>query len=155
MTCLSGSQYLACLNLCPAMTCASRLARCVPRTTSRLYHSYSHPPPPCPFPPLQSLILSAATPHIASSGFTPQTLARGARDAGYIDASVNLFPDGAFSLVLWHMYTQRRGLAARKDQSRAQTDQVEALLWDRLMGNHKVIGKWQEVRTRAIFYGYY
>jgi ubiquinone biosynthesis protein COQ9 len=133
---------------------------------NRLYHSYEHPPPPGPFNAAETSILTAALPHIPSHGFTHTSLARGARDAGYIDASTNLFPSGAFSLVHYHLYTQRMALARHKHILEASAAdgkkplgvgaKVKALTWARLMGNKEIIHRWQEVsllsRTPLFFF---
>ena len=124
--------------------------------SKRLYHSYDHPSPPGPFSPVETAILRAASPHIPSHGFTNTSLTLGAQDAGYIPVSTNLFPNGAFSLVHWHLYTQRSKLveheAALVD---TKTDghgrslgvgvKVRELTWERLMGNREVVHRWQEV----------
>src|SRR6266536_591063 len=121
----------------------------------RAYHSHDHPPPPGPFTPTESLILSSALPHIPSHGFTLTSLSLGAKDAGYIDASTNLFPQGAFSLVHYHLYAQRLALAEHKgiiDGARQEGEKplgvgakVKKLTWERLMGNKEIIHRWQEV----------
>lgn len=89
-------------------------------------------------------------------GFTKEALALGARDAGYLDISTNLLPDGVFSLVRWHLVSQREALAARAAELFGDGSEgtvvgvgrkIEALTWARLMGNRDVIGRWQEVRT--------
>lgn len=145
----------------PTVTMASKLRNLGLRsfqTTSlaRLYHSYDHPPPPGPFNAAETSILSSSIPHIPSHGFTHTSLSLGANDAGYIDASINLFPSGAFSLVHYHLYTQRTGLAEHKHiLEPASTDakamgvgsKVKALTWERLMGNKEIIHLWQEVRA--------
>jgi ubiquinone biosynthesis protein COQ9 len=134
---------------------------------NRLYHSYEHPPPPGPFNAAETSILTAALPHIPSHGFTHTSLARGAKDAGYIDASTNLFPSGAFSLVHYHLYTQRMALARHKHILEASAAdgkplgvgaKVKALTWERLMGNKEIIHRWQEVslptRTPVFFFSF-
>lgn len=119
----------------------------------RSYHSYDHPEPSGPFSPTERSILAAAYAHIPQHGFTPKTLALGARDAGYLDISTNLLADGVFTLVQWHLVSQREALA---DKARALPEdeetralgvgaKVELLAWERLMGNRHVIGKLQEV----------
>ena len=128
-------------------------SRCTSISTPRSYHSYDHPPPPGPFNPIEISILSASLPHIPSHGFTHTTLALGAKDAGYIDASTNLFPKGAFSLVHYHLVTQRLGLADKTHVCEVEEGQrlmgvgrkVKALTWERLMANREVIHRWQEV----------
>ncbi|TAQ87343.1 hypothetical protein B7494_g4326 [Chlorociboria aeruginascens] len=122
------------------------------RLRQRFYHSYDHPPHPGPFTPTETAILSAAIPHIPSHGFTHTALALGAKDAGFIDASTNLFPSGAFSLVHYHLVAQRLALANHKHILHSAPDQkplgirtkTKLLLWERLMGNRKIIHRWQE-----------
>ncbi len=56
-------------------------------------------PPGAPFGAAERAILAAAYRHVPEHGFSPRTLALGARDAGYPDISASILPDGAFSLV--------------------------------------------------------
>ncbi|KAI7547476.1 hypothetical protein KC331_g4997 [Hortaea werneckii] len=79
------------------------------------YHSYEPTDQqPLPYRPAESAILSAAlTTHVPRHGFTPEALRLGAKDAGYLDISANLFPAGAFELVKFHLVTQRLGLKDR------------------------------------------
>ncbi|KAK0611145.1 COQ9-domain-containing protein [Immersiella caudata] len=160
---LRPSTATATATSCPlrAIRAASTLVRpptsASPQTTPRSlsqshprpYHSTTHPPPPSPFTPTESAILSASYAHVPTHGFTPSSLALGARAAGYLDISTSIFPEGAFSLIKWHLYTQRTALAGKKDsiagfESMSLTERVEALTWERLMGNGEVVGRWQE-----------
>ncbi|KAI3392244.1 hypothetical protein diail_5964 [Diaporthe ilicicola] len=119
----------------------------------RSYHSYDHPNTPGSFSPTERAILAAAYAHIPQHGFTPKTLALGATDAGYLDISTNLLTDGVFSLVQWHLVSQRESLAGKAralfENEEAQRlgvgAKVEMLTWERLMGNKHVIWKLQEV----------
>lgn len=130
-----------------------------PLSHSRSFHSYDHPAPPPPFTAVESSILSAATHHIPSHGFTHTTLALGARDAGYLDASTNLFPRGAFSVVHYYLWAKREGLkdvvkeleareggvgSAKAWKEMGVGGRVKALTWERLMGNREVVHRWQE-----------
>ncbi|KAH8819614.1 COQ9-domain-containing protein [Xylogone sp. PMI_703] len=124
-----------------------------PALVTRLYHSYDHPPPPGPFSPTETTILSAALPYVPTHGFTLTSLSLGAKDAGYIDSSINLFPKGAFSLVHYHLVTQRNALSKNADILEISAPgqkllgigaKVRALAWRRLMGNKEVIHRWQE-----------
>ncbi|KAK1774034.1 COQ9-domain-containing protein [Copromyces sp. CBS 386.78] len=125
------------------------------------YHSYDHPSSPASFTPVEESILSAAYLHVPAHGFTSSALAAGARDAGYLDISPTILPEGAFTLIRYHLVKQREGLAARARElfggeghvgaykpgglsEREIKGRVEALVWERLMGNREVIGRWQE-----------
>ncbi|PVH96374.1 ubiquinone biosynthesis protein COQ9 [Periconia macrospinosa] len=127
-----------------------------PRSTATLkqrccYHSsqYSQPPP---FAPAESAILSAAISHVPNVGFTIDALKLGARDAGYLDASTNLFPRGVFDLINYHLVTQRLAL---KDTVQFPTEgengkklgtgvKIRTLALARLRANEPVVHKWQE-----------
>lgn len=129
---------------------ASRLTQGL--VSRRPFHSYDHPPPPGPFGDAEKTILTAAYKHVPELGFSQRALGRGARDAGYLDISASVIPDGAFGLIRYHLVTQREALAARSKELFSDSDQpgvaarVEALTWERLMGNKEILGRWQEVR---------
>ncbi|KAI1411494.1 ubiquinone biosynthesis protein COQ9 [Hypoxylon sp. FL1857] len=119
----------------------------------RSYHSYDHPPPPGVFSAAESAILSAAYRHVPEHGFTAHALSLGARDAGYLDISTNLLPEGPFSLIRYHLVTQREALAPRsevlfgaqgEEQGLQVPDKVERLTWERLLGNQEINHRWQE-----------
>ncbi|OBT64139.1 hypothetical protein VE03_06216 [Pseudogymnoascus sp. 23342-1-I1] len=158
------------------MATSLRLLRLRPRTTPSLtslpttttnhtYHSHNHPPPPGPFNAIETSILSSSLPHIPTHGFTPTSLHLGAKDAGYLDASTNLFPSGAFSLVQYHLYTQRQALAARTDITNPIVDpnvktrppgvgaKVKALTWARLQANAGVADKLPEALALMSLFG--
>ena len=118
--------------------------------TNRSYHSYEHDEPP-PLDEAESAILSAAMAHVPMHGFTTTALSHGARDAGYLDASVNLFPKGAFDLVKYHLITQRLALKDRvqfPEQKLGVGAKVRLLALQRLWANKSIIHRWQEVRRR-------
>ncbi len=114
----------------------------------RAYHSYEHEAPP-PFPAAENAILSAALAHVPIHGFTTSALSHGARDAGYLDVSVNLFPTGAFALVKYHLVTRRLALARSRSSTHPLPsnvgDEVRRIFWTRLQGNTPIIRRWQEV----------
>lgn len=121
----------------------------------RSYQSYDHPPPPGAFGAAEQAILSAAYRHVPEHGFTQQALSLGVRDAGYLDISTNLLPEGPFSLIRYHLVTQREALAPRSESifssggegtspPRQVPDKVERLAWERLLGNQEVNHRWQE-----------
>ncbi len=119
---------------------------------SRSYHSYEHHPPP-PFSAVEDSILSAALSHVPTHGFTATALTRGARDAGYLDISTNLFPLGPFSIVKYHLVTKRLTLAehaptpAQPPNSISPKDisnNIRNLALRRLHANRPIIQRWQE-----------
>lgn len=133
--------------------------RALPRANPRKYHSYDHPPPPGPFNATEAAILAASLPHVPLHGFTNTSLALGAKDAGYLDVSTNLFPNGAFSLVHYHLMTQRLRLAkyaqgiqsSENEKPQGVGAKVKALTWARLLSNQPIIHKWQEVRHYSTY----
>lgn len=131
--------------------CTAAVAKkSIPR---RLFHSYDHPSSHSLFNPTEEAILSAAYKHVPEYGFSQRALGLGAREAGYLDISPSVLPDGAFSLIRYHLVTQRLRLASIaqehiKDKSLSGNVEakVTALTWERLLGNRDVIHQWQEVR---------
>ncbi|KAK8044886.1 hypothetical protein PG993_004910 [Apiospora rasikravindrae] len=137
-------------------------------SSRRAYHSYDHPPPPGAFNSAERQILSAAYGHVPEHGFTHKALSLGARDAGYLDISTNVVPDGPFSLIKYHLVSKREALAPRSAEifnapvggaadgttpdaaagARGQLltvpERVERLTWERLLANQDVIHRWQE-----------
>ena len=90
-------------------------------------------------------------------GFTSTALTRGARDAGLLDISPAVLPDGPFSLIRWHLVTQREALKGKGEELFDQEEggrkmgvgkRVRALTWERLMGNKDVNHRWQEVTSQ-------
>ncbi|KAI4157578.1 MAG: hypothetical protein L6R39_000648 [Caloplaca ligustica] len=113
------------------------------------YHSYEHAPVP-PYSSAEESILSASIKHVPTHGFTATALIHGARDAGYLDVSANLLPAGAFSLVKYHLVTQRLALGKPDSAPPAAEptkvlDNVRALALRRLRANESIIHRWQEV----------
>ncbi|KAJ5814738.1 hypothetical protein N7474_006515 [Penicillium riverlandense] len=131
----------------------------LPKRRTRSYHSTHHPRPPShTYTNSQSTILTAALPHIPSHGFSLKSLTLGARDAGFLDVSVQLLPRGEFDLILFWL-ASRRGLlrakveeggllqriAAERGVSDLGVDErVEALVLERLRMNVDVKGVWQD-----------
>ncbi|GAB7366845.1 hypothetical protein MBLNU230_g1015t1 [Neophaeotheca triangularis] len=112
------------------------------------YYSYEHTAPPT-YPEAETAILSAALTHVPKFGFTQESLALGAKEAGYLDVSTNLFPKGAFDLVKFYMVTQRLALKDRihfPDEKLSVGKKVRSLVLERLRANAdaQVVGKWQE-----------
>lgn len=125
----------------------SQPLHCQPRS----YHSYDHPAAAGSFGGAEEAILSAAYKHVPEHGFSARALGLGARDAGYLDISPSVLPDGAFNLIRYHLVSQRQSLAGRSQElfkhqeSLGPGARVAALTWARLLGNKDVIQHWQEV----------
>src|SRR5438128_2152805 len=119
-----------------------RVHRQLGEALARSYHSSHYSPPPGPFNAVETAILSASYAHVPTHGFTQAALGLGAKDAGYLDVSTNIFPSGPFSLVQYHLMTKRLGLAQLCDSAFAQRSdnakplgvgaKVKALTWARL-----------------------
>ncbi|KAL8658919.1 MAG: hypothetical protein Q9226_000710 [Calogaya cf. arnoldii] len=109
------------------------------------YHSYEHDPSP-PYTPEEDVILAAAISHVPAHGFTNLALSSGIRDTGYPDVSANLFPEGVFSLVKYHLVTERSALSknAPTAASSSVLDMVRHLTLQRLHANKPIIHCWQE-----------
>ncbi|KPI42683.1 Ubiquinone biosynthesis protein coq9, mitochondrial [Cyphellophora attinorum] len=111
------------------------------------YYSHHHPTP-SPFPPSQEAILAAALKRVPQYGFSERALSLGAKDVGYLDVSVQLFPRGVFDLINYHLVTSRLAL---KDTVQFSEDsklgvgrKVKTLTMARLRANKDVIRHWQE-----------
>ena len=74
------------------------------------YHSYEYPDSG-PFSPTETAILSAGLAQVPTHGFTSAALTTGARNAGYLDITTNLFPEGAVALIKYHLVTRRLALS--------------------------------------------
>jgi len=152
-------------QLCPRLPPAGRQRRrwsehppptsALPRQLLRRFHAYDRPAarPGDAFGTTEQALLSAAARHVPEHGFSPEALSLGASDAGYPDISTTILPDGLFSLVRWHLSTQREALASRSleevdegEPSLTVADKVRRLTWERLLGNRAIIRRWQEVR---------
>ena len=137
----------------------------------RSYHSTFHPDTPFPanaYTPAQSTILSAALFHVPKHGFTAHSLTLGARDAGYLDVSLQLFPRGGeIELVLFWLGSRRcllrekveKGeIFPRPSEEEGEThnkelsteEKVEILILERLKMNEGVIHQWQDVSFRSL-----
>lgn len=121
----------------------------------RGYHSYESESPAI-FNATEEAILSAAIPHVPEHGFTNTSLTLGAKDAGYLDLSVNLFPRGAFDLINYHLVTQRLALKDRVQLTASVGGgkklgigaKVRLLAAERLMANRATIHRWPEVLSQ-------
>ena len=121
--------------------------------SSRTYYSYHCPDPP-PFTPVQTTILAAALERVPVHGFTANALTLGAKDAGYLEVSVQLFPRGAYDLINYHLVTQRLGLKDRvqfpDDSELGVGKKVRTLTLERLRANKNIIHQWQGVCTQPV-----
>jgi ubiquinone biosynthesis protein COQ9 len=120
-----------------------------------LYHSYEHDAPP-PYPPAETAILSAAYQHVPAHGFTQDALNLGAKEAGYLDISTNLFKKGSFDLILYHLVTQRLALGNRvqfPDDGMSIGRKIRSLVLSRLLANAEtgILPHWQSALGHMSF----
>ena len=126
----------------------------------KTFTSHEHSPSTPPFGSAETAILSAAYRHVPEHGFSHRSLALGSRDAGYLDISPSVLSDGVFSLIRFHLVSQRLGLAEKSRElsqgsdadlsGRAVASRVAALTWARLLANKGIIHGWQECRCSRI-----
>ena len=113
----------------------------------RLYHSYEYDQSP-PFTSTEQSILSNALSHVPDHGFTSTALTRGARDAGYLDVSANLIHNDPFTIINYHLVTQRLALAngapSRPQSPNEVSTNIRKLALRRLHANKPIIHRWQE-----------
>lgn len=133
----------------PRVTHRPVYIRCIIRR-ARTYYSQHHPEPP-PFPDAQEKILSAAMHHVPAHSFSSTALAEGAKQTGYLEVSVQLFPRGVFDLINYHLVTQRLALKDRvqfpEDSKLGVGQKVKRLTFERLRANEHIIHQWQSVRS--------
>lgn len=106
---------------------------------NRTYHSEHHPTTPHEYSNSQTTILSAALAHVPTHGFSHNALTLGARDAGFLDVSVQLLPRGEFDLVLFWLASRRgmlRDVPAEKfSEGMTVEDKTKMLVLERLWMN--------------------
>ena len=110
----------------------------------RSYHSPNHPASPS-YTAIQHKILKTALSLVPSTGFTSQALTEAAKQSGYLEITHNLFPRGPWSLVEYHLVTQREALSLIPLEEQGVGKTIRKLCVERLKGNKDVIGRWQEV----------
>ena len=122
------------------------------KPTSSSYRTYfsqdRHEPPP--FSTTESAILSSALSHVSTHGFSNTALLNGARDEGYPEVSINLFPRGTFDLIVYYLVTQRLALRdavqfPAEGKQLGVGAKVRSLALHRLQANHFAIHHWQQV----------
>lgn len=108
-------------SISPSASASTHLRPSLPSSHSRTqspqirpYHSTLHPRlPDHTYNNSQTAILTASLAHIPTHGFSAESLVLGARDAGFLDVSVQLFPRAEFDLILFWL-ASRRGLLRAK-----------------------------------------
>lgn len=137
---------------------------------ARGYHSESHPSPDPPadiYTPEQSDILSAALKHVPNHGFSTESVKMGAREAGYLDVSLQLFPRGAELELVLYWLASRRGLLKQKVESGnifgvgqdfstsnspvEVNERVKILIMERLKMNGEILHHWQDVSSVSFY----
>jgi ubiquinone biosynthesis protein COQ9 len=141
----------------------SRPQQCIAK---RSYHSQYHPElPPHEYTNSQTTILSAALNHVPKHGFTMEAMTLGARDAGFLDVSVQLLPRGEFDLVLFWL-ASRRGLLrgkvedgffekiAAQGKALSVEEKTKLLIMERLRMNAEIKHQWQGVSSAFVLLWY-
>lgn len=135
----------------------------------RPYHSTLHPRlPDHEYNNSQTAILSAALHHIPEHGFSSEALTLGARDAGFLDVSVQLFPRAEFDLILFWLASRRGLLRAKVEEgtlfrrvadisgrdvsSYSVEEKCRILVMERLRMNVDIKGQWQGVSFPNLFH---
>jgi ubiquinone biosynthesis protein COQ9 len=128
----------------------------------RTYHSALHARlPDHSYTNSQTAILTSALAHVPAHGFTATALTLGARDAGFLDVSVQLLPHAEFDLILFWLASRRgllrgqveegglfRRIAAEKGKDVHELsveERVRGLILERLRMNAEVKDVWQDV----------
>ena len=132
-----------------------------PSVPIRTYYSDLHPRlPPHEYTNSQTAILTASLPHVPTHGFTSAALTAGARDAGFLDVSVQLLPRGEFDLVLFWLASRRGLLRAKVESGEAfgtngeglsVQEKIKILVLERLRMNCDVKDVWQDVGHTTFF----
>ena len=135
-------------------------SRSLPHHQKRSYHSSLHSPLPLhTYNNSQISILEASLPHIPVHGFTSTALTLGARDAGFLDVSIQLFPRAEFDLILFWLANRRGLLRAKASEvltaAAAATEKgiesldvdtkIKILIMERLRLNEPIRDQWQDV----------
>lgn len=140
-----------------------------PSPSHRTYHSALHARlPDHSYTNSQTAILTSALTHVPKHGFSATALTLGARDAGFLDVSVQLLPRGEFDLILFWLASRRgllrgkveegglfRRIAAEngKDVHELSVEErVRGLLLERLRMNVEVRDVWQDVSFFFFFF---
>ncbi|KAJ5281064.1 hypothetical protein N7478_006436 [Penicillium angulare] len=141
---------------------------------TRSYHSSLHPSlPPHAYTNSQIAILEASLTHVPTHGFTHASLTLGARDAGFLDVSVQLFPRGEFDLILFYLASRRgllrakiessdffrefatkNGLDASSLEGKDKVDtKIKMLILERLRMNEDIRDQWQDALAQMSLLG--
>ncbi|KAI5806360.1 ubiquinone biosynthesis protein COQ9 [Geopyxis carbonaria] len=117
------------------------------------FHSSQHPLPEPGYNSIENEILRSALTHVPEHGFSKSALLMGSRDSGYPDISANLFPNAVFSLIKYHLVTQRQQLRQNTDLVKLQgslgraaslTEKIRLACITRLRGNKQIINHWPQ-----------
>ena len=140
------------MSFLPSLRTSPLLRRTILPQLRRSYHSPNHPASPS-YTPIQHKILKTALSLVPSTGFTSQTLTEAAKQAGYLEITHNLFPRGPWSLVEYHLVTQREALSSVPLEDQGVGKTIRTLCVARLRGNTDVLERWQEVCLHTITFG--
>ena len=146
-----SSRFFHCQHTRPSRPATKTTTPSIPR---RKYHSTHQPTPDHEYTNSQTAILTAALRHVPQLGFTRDALTLGARDAGFLDVSVQLLPRGEFDLILFWLASRRGLLRAAVDNGLFRKNgprelsveqKTKMLVMERLRMNADVRNQWQDV----------
>lgn len=150
-----------CQHTRPSPLTAPTKTTSTPSIPRRKYHSTHQPTPEHEYTNSQTTILTTALRHVPQLGFTRDALTLGARDAGFLDVSVQLLPRGEFDLILFWLASRRgllraavdNGLFQKKNGPRELSveQKTKMLVMERLRMNADVRHQWQDVRLPRHF----
>ncbi|PLN83243.1 ubiquinone biosynthesis protein COQ9 [Aspergillus taichungensis] len=145
-----SSRFYHCQQTRPSTPATKSTTPSIPR---RKYHSTHQPTPDHEYTNSQTTILTAALRHVPELGFTRDALTLGARDAGFLDVSVQLLPRGEFDLILFWLASRRGLLRAAVDnglfrhngpRELSVEQKTKMLVMERLRMNADVRNQWQD-----------
>ncbi|KAJ6083958.1 hypothetical protein N7486_010758 [Penicillium sp. IBT 16267x] len=127
----------------------------------RPYHSSLHPALPVhEYTNSQIAILEASLAHTPVHGFTQTSILLGARDAGFLDVSVQLLPRGEYDLILFWLASRRGLLRAAVESGDIQftagqdvQSKIKTLIMKRMKMNEEVRGQWQDALAQMSLLG--
>ncbi|KAJ6017586.1 hypothetical protein N7451_000965 [Penicillium sp. IBT 35674x] len=127
----------------------------------RPYHSTLHPTLPVhEYTNSQIAILEASLAHTPVHGFSNTSILLGARDAGFLDVSIQLLPNGEYDLILFWLASRRGLLRAAVESGEIQfpagqdvQSKIKTLIMKRMKMNEEIRGQWSDALAQMSLLG--